>query len=203
MFQSHVLLCFTWQCSYIPAVVCYVLVSTCSSILNVYVVCFSFNMFKHLECLCCFLFFHKNVNLKIVCLYDSIELNKHKFIIATIIISNIKNFHFPFKVLLFQGCLLDLYCIHLYEILLIVFIECIFFTTILLLLVNGVFRLKFFFHIEQNQILSRLTQTYLKNKIPLYRQERYRVHIACNLSKNIILYNKFCNILLLANTFFF
>ena len=83
--------------------------------------CFSFNMFKHLECLCCFLFFHKNVNLKIVCLYDSIELNKHKFIIATIIISNIKNFHFPFKVLLFQGCLLDLHCIHFLKILLIVF----------------------------------------------------------------------------------
>ena len=71
-----------------------------------FMLCFSFNMFKHLECLCCFLLFHKNVYLQIICLYDSIELNKHKFIIATIIISNIKNFHFPFKVLLYQGCLL-------------------------------------------------------------------------------------------------
>ena len=61
-----------------------------------FMLCLSFNMFKNLECLCCFLFFsHKNVYLHRVCLYDSIELNKHNFIIATIIISNKENCYFP------------------------------------------------------------------------------------------------------------
>jgi hypothetical protein len=40
-------------------------------------------------------FFHKNVYLHIVCLYDPLELNKHNVIIATIIISNMKHCYFP------------------------------------------------------------------------------------------------------------
>ena len=88
---------------HIPAVLCYALVSTCSNILNVYVA----------SC-----FFHKHVHLHRVCLYDPIELNKHNFIIPTIIISNVK---FVYHVLLFQGCLLDLHCIHFLKILLVVF----------------------------------------------------------------------------------
>ena len=64
---------------HIPAVLCHVLVSTCSSILNADVA----------SC-----FFHINVYLHIVCLYDPIELNKHNFIIASIIIANIIFFYF-------------------------------------------------------------------------------------------------------------
>jgi hypothetical protein len=50
-----------------------------------FMLCFSFNMFKYLECLCCFLLLHKGVYLQRVCLYDPIELNENNFIIATII----------------------------------------------------------------------------------------------------------------------
>ena len=60
---------------HIPAVLCYALVSTASSILNVYVA----------SC-----FFITIAYLHIVCLHDPIELNEHNFIIATIVISNIK-----------------------------------------------------------------------------------------------------------------
>ena len=100
-------------------------------------------MLKHLECLCCFLFFHKNVYLHIVCLYDPIELNKHNFIIATIIISNIKYCYFPKnKLLLFQCSLLDLHCIHFLK------IECIFFNTIFCCCC---FQTYICFYIEQNK----------------------------------------------------
>ena len=48
MFQSQFLLCFTWLC--IPAVLCHVLASTCSSILNVYFFMFFLkNVYLHMQ----------------------------------------------------------------------------------------------------------------------------------------------------------
>ena len=135
MSQSQFILCFTWQCSYTSS----------------FILCLSFNRFKHLECLCCFLFFHKNVYLHRVCLYDPIELNKHNFIIATIIISNIKKLLFSLnKVLLFQCSLLYLHCMHFLK------IECIFLNTTFCC---WCFQTYIFFYIEENKIFFRLTWT--------------------------------------------
>ena len=81
---------------HIPAVLCYVLVSRCSSILYVYVASCFFIKF--------YIFICKY-------LYDPIKLNKDNFIIATIIISNMIFLFSFYKVVLFQGCPLDLHCI--------------------------------------------------------------------------------------------
>ena len=90
MFQLKFLLCFTWQCSH--------------------TLCFNFDMLKHFEYLYCFSFSLQKMYICIKFVFEPIKLNKHNFVIATIIISNMKNCYFPsirflfFSIAVFQIC---------------------------------------------------------------------------------------------------
>ena len=121
-----------------------------------------------------------------VCLYDPIELNKHNFIISTIIISNFQKLLFSLnKVLLFHCCLLNLHCIHFMKILLILFDWMYIFEHNFCC---WCFQTDMFFYIEQIKIFFRLTSTYFffLEKKPPFRPSYKMVSAFCDINLSII-----------------